>query len=388
MKKYIKRLAITGSVCFLLAYAVLNTAVTTVGTIATVNTSGDSYNGELYGDSTEEQVWFFFLSNGFTKEATAGIMGNMQGESEIDPTSIQYPSQAAAGICQWQYYSKQSGRWLKLKKYAEKKGKEWTDLQSQLEFLLAEMQGEDSTTVSKLKEYCGGYEEFKALTDVDKAAEIFLNSFERPRNRDATLRQKYAREIYEKYKDLSMLDLNAGSGSLGTGTAEVSATGVPRYYQNDYADVAYGSSNLKDNGCGPTSFAMAASYITGTQITPKDAVQWCGNRYWVSGHGTSWSYFAAAAKHFGLGVTVKETAVGSQTAVMNALKNGKMVIASQAPGLFTRHGHFILLVGVTSDGKILVNDPNKANAVGKGYNDRKFTWSEINANAKKYWIFQ
>ena len=56
---------------------------------------------------------------------------------------------------------------------------------------------------------------------------------------------------------------------------------IPHYLQTDYANVPYGSSNIAACGCGPTSFAMVASYLTGTTITPADAVAWCGNSYYV-----------------------------------------------------------------------------------------------------------
>ena len=40
-----------------------------------------------------------------------------------------------------------------------------------------------------------------------------------------------------------------------------------------------------------------------------------------------------------------------------------------------------------ADGKISVKDPNKNNAINKGYNNRLFTTQEINAAAASYWIF-
>jgi len=44
--------------------------------------------------------------------------------------------------------------------------------------------------------------------------------------------------------------------------------------------------------------------------------------------------------------------------IIDALASGeKLVIAIMAKGHFTKSGHFILLRGVTSDGKILVADP-------------------------------
>ncbi|WP_253205644.1 C39 family peptidase [Clostridium estertheticum] len=43
--------------------------------------------------------------------------------------------------------------------------------------------------------------------------------------------------------------------------------------------------------------------------------------------------------------------------IIDALAQGKLIIAIMAKGHFTRFGHFIVLRGVTSDKKILVADP-------------------------------
>lgn len=164
---------------------------------------------------------------------------------------------------------------------------------------------------------------------------------------------------------------------------------VIRYYQNDYANVPYGNTKtskygtIATRGCGPTSFAMVATTLTGRTITPKDALSWCGDTYYVPGSGTGWAYFNAAAKHYGFSCT--QTNNFSQ--VEEALRNGKLVISSQGKGLFTNGGHYILLTK-SEGGRIYVNDPNKNNAINKGYNNRGFTASEITHAAKQYWIFE
>lgn len=158
---------------------------------------------------------------------------------------------------------------------------------------------------------------------------------------------------------------------------------IPHYLQTDYASIPYGDDSIAGSGCGPTSFAMIASYLTGSTITPADAVAWCGNAYYAPGAGTYWSYFQAASNHFGCGTVTQTT---SATAVLQALSQGCPVISSQGPGLFTSGGHFIVLRGVTANGKVLVNDPNDSER--KNYINREFDMmSEIDATSKQYWIF-
>ena len=103
-------------------------------------------------------------------------------------------------------------------------------------------------------------------------------------------------------------------------------------------------------------------------------------------HGTYWSYFAAAAKHFNLPCSVRQSANISDA--VDALQNGNFVISSQNAGIFTTGGHFIVLTGIDNEGGITVNDPNSANAIGRGYNDRKFTSAEIGAAGAQYFIFE
>lgn len=171
--------------------------------------------------------------------------------------------------------------------------------------------------------------------------------------------------------------------SGGSGTFPANGMQIPHYLQTDYGDIPYGGGSIASSGCGPTSFAMVASYLTGTAITPIDAVAWCGNSYYMPGAGTYWSYFEAAASHFGCG-SVRQT--GDANEVLQALSEGHPVISSQRAGLFTSGGHFIVLRGVTGSGKVLVNDPNDSSA--KNYINREFDIaSEINSTANAYWIF-
>ena len=129
--------------------------------------------------------------------------------------------------------------------------------------------------------------------------------------------------------------------------------------------------------------------MTGRTVTPIDVVRWAGHRYYVNGAGTAWSMFEAAARHWNVKY---EGTTGSINTACQALRNGKVVISIQAPGLFTSGGHFIVLRTITPQGKILVSDPNGGNRYRWGmtleqYLNKQWTPAQIDASSNLYWIF-
>ena len=164
-----------------------------------------------------------------------------------------------------------------------------------------------------------------------------------------------------------------------------SLANVPLYLQYDitWGTQAYGNGTIKKNGCCPTCLAMVFSYLCQQNIYPNDVTAWAGNRYYVNGAGTSWSIFAPAATQWG----VKCTNIGkSQNSMVEALGNGKIIIASMGPGTFTKGGHFIVLTGITEDGKIKVNDPNDSGT--KRHSEKAFEQSLIIRECKNMWVFE
>ena len=153
------------------------------------------------------------------------------------------------------------------------------------------------------------------------------------------------------------------------------------YDQGDYS-YPYGDDTIAYSGCGPTCFAMIASTILGKRITPIDAVKWCGNSYYVYNVGTRWDYFTAASDHFGIKME-RQLSSSQFSSVITALKQGKYVISAQSSGIFTSGGHFIVLSGITSDGRIIVHDPNG----GNHYVGTSFAQSSITASGTQYWVF-
>lgn len=83
------------------------------------------------------------------------------------------------------------------------------------------------------------------------------------------------------------------------------------------------------------------------------------NGYRCEGSGSYHSLIPEGARHYGLSVEGATRYEGQKIA--DALASGKLVVAIMGPGHFTTSGHFIVLRGVTSEGKILVADPASVN---------------------------
>ena len=132
---------------------------------------------------------------------------------------------------------------------------------------------------------------------------------------------------------------------------------VMYYNQLDerWADIMYGnSSTIGQAGCGPTSMAIVISTLTGKPHDPVELARWsAANGHRCEGNGSYHSLIPAAAAAYGLNCDRNLDAQG----IVDALSSGKLVVVIMSKGHFTRGGHFIVLRGVTGEGKILVADP-------------------------------
>lgn len=154
-------------------------------------------------------------------------------------------------------------------------------------------------------------------------------------------------------------DYIVGSGQSYEGIVFTDGdTEVVYYNQIDerWADWPYGTDNIGGYACGPTSMAIVVSSLTDQTIDPPAMAQWAyENGYWCSGNGSYHSLIPGAAKAFGLNVEGATEKEGQK--IVDALSSGKLVVALMSKGHFTSSGHFIVLRGVTAEGKILVADP-------------------------------
>lgn len=117
----------------------------------------------------------------------------------------------------------------------------------------------------------------------------------------------------------------------------------------------YGNDFIAINGCGPTALSMVSVGLTGnTDLNPKAIADFSyASGYLVEDRGSSWELMTQGAKE--LGLTSEELPLDASI-IIDRLSEGHPIIASMGPGDFTTSGHFIVLTGISSDGKIIVND--------------------------------
>lgn len=142
------------------------------------------------------------------------------------------------------------------------------------------------------------------------------------------------------------------------GTVMVSGNGgvdVVYYSQADprWGGIDFGGNTVAAAGCGPTSMAICISTLS-KKVSPLTTCKWGAKQgYYVKGAGWSHAVIPALAKQYHL----KCKGIGkNRSELSRALSEKKLVVAIMAKGHFTGKGHYIVLRGMTSDGKILVAD--------------------------------
>ena len=131
-------------------------------------------------------------------------------------------------------------------------------------------------------------------------------------------------------------------------------TNVPLYFQNDYENCLYGNGTVATSGCSVTSLTMVANAITGYDYTVDELADYFG--------GQAESNIERLEKGSeALGLSFYKSENWDKT--WAALQDGKLaIVLMEDYSLFTNTQHFIVLTGLSEDGKrIFVNDPNEDN---------------------------
>ena len=124
---------------------------------------------------------------------------------------------------------------------------------------------------------------------------------------------------------------------------------VPRYYQTDYPNIKFGNGTISSSGCSITCLAMVSTYLTDHAFLPDQMA------YAFASYGKN---NIERLEYGNAQMQLPNTRTENVQDVLQALREGKVVIAMMDDeSIFTTTQHFIVLAGMTEDGKILVNDP-------------------------------
>ncbi len=132
--------------------------------------SGSDYESSGFGaplgpgETVQAKKLFdYFLSKGLSTAQSAGILGNIQTESNFR-TNAYNPNEGAIGLCQWE-----GGRRTALESFAANMGKAVTDWTVQADFVMHELNGSEKAAYASLK---------RAQTP-QQAAKVFQSQYER-----------------------------------------------------------------------------------------------------------------------------------------------------------------------------------------------------------------
>ena len=137
--------------------------------------------------ANDKAAFEFFIGKGLSPAQAAGIVGNLDQESGVSPTSVQAGG-PGRGIAQWSV----GGRWDSgtdsVASYASKQGESMTSLNLQLEFIWFEL-----TT------YGYGFTDLEAATNVTDATTAFMDKYEICGTCVETQRIAYAKAVLAAY---------------------------------------------------------------------------------------------------------------------------------------------------------------------------------------------
>lgn len=120
-------------------------------------------DGSVNTETDAWKIWSILRSNGISEAAAAGIMGNLNQESQFSPFAS---NGSHTGIAQWD----NSGRYANLQKWCQSNGKNAETVEAQAEFLIYEAPSRFNSNFT--------WEQYKTLDDVEGAAEAFCVFFE------------------------------------------------------------------------------------------------------------------------------------------------------------------------------------------------------------------
>lgn len=190
------------------------------------------------------------MSMGFSASAAAGVVGNLVQESGLRTDAIG-DNGTSGGLAQWH-----NERLDALKRFAAARGKEWTDLDTQIEFLVEEMRTSYADTYAKMQN--------AELPEI--AGQIMTDEYEIPDPASANYaqRQANARAAYEAMQSGNkQADDYHGDGGGG--------------YNSLVAPTSYAAGFTAGGSAGLMPMANSTANYNGGVINVGGIVVNCGN---------------------------------------------------------------------------------------------------------------
>lgn len=192
------------------------------------------------------------ISMGFTASAAAGVVGNLVQESGLRTDAIG-DNGTSGGLAQWH-----NERLDALKRFAAARGKKWTDLDTQIEFLAEEMRTSYADTYAKMQS--------AELPEI--AGQIMTDEYEIPDPASANYaqRQANARAAYEAMQ----------SGNKQT-SADASHGGAGGSYDSLVSPTSYAAGFAAGGSAGLMPMANSTANYNGGVVNVGGIVVNCGN---------------------------------------------------------------------------------------------------------------
>ena len=238
------------------------------------------------------EIWAYLKSKGLSSNAIAGIMGNMAIESGLVPARVQDPvnggfitapeitvdGKTGYGLCQWTYSTRQQG----LVDFAKARGTSTSDMATQLEYLLQE--------INSTPQYQGVIAAMDKASGPAEAAKIFHDIYEG--SADAPdkiqLRGQRAEEIFKSEgKGEAFNGSYKVSGSSGGNSPAKKDGGlfgtlseIATIFQNIFNPFSSNDSSSSGGGSSGGSFSSQSS-----DANIRKASEWANSMVGKTGYG-------------------------------------------------------------------------------------------------------
>jgi hypothetical protein len=319
----------------------------------------------------------FFLDKGLSPTGAAALVGNFMQEATplIDPTIAQ-PNGPGRGIAQWSVGGRFDSDGLNLINFAQSQGKPWTDYNTQLEFVWAELNSSSYGGILNQLQHAG--------RDRALATQIVSSQYEGAGVPELQTRIAYTSKVADQFNGYykGILDKRTPAPEAPA-PAPATPEKVGKVVYTNQLDPAFSDMKYEDGAlvgmtaCGAASLDMVANTI-GNQPGHGAVMRTMLADGTLPEGGTSQTLIMDEAPKFGLRTEyITDYSITKMKQVIDA---GGLITFSGRTGtnLLILPGHFVVVYAVdVANGTIQVADPGNPANNGKWFSLQ----AELNGSA-------